>query len=544
MTVTKREQDRRIGFLGIDESARDVLRAFRPTVMENCDAILTRFYAGLTGWDELASLIGGSARVDHLKAAQSEHWDRLFAADFDEAYVERATRIGQAHQRIGLEPRWYIGSYSILLGALHELAVKTYGRKRDHLSKLIAAIDKAVLMDMELATSVYISAADNQLKGELSKLADQLEAEVRTSVTDVMDRSGQVRDATTNMNAAAQRMSQSTTTVASASEQATVSVETIATASEELVTTVKEVAGQMKNAQATTERAVNEAKKTGEVIETLSTTADEIGEIVKLISDIAAQTNLLALNATIEAARAGEAGKGFAVVASEVKSLATQTAKATEEIRQQIQGIQEVSSESVDAITKIRERIGEVREVAGAISAAVDEQSAVTQEIARNTQEAATATQDVSASILRVSDSSKTSESTAGELHGHAVEMAERMTSLQVKLRKILRESTAGNRRRHERITIFNPSRIAVNGQWQDCTINDISAGGAEIERIDGLQVGGSVELDVKNLGKMSATILRVTDRSCAMQFEATPEMTAELEAKLAALKGSQPQAA
>ena len=148
--------------------------------------------------------------------------------------------------------------------------------------------------------------------------------------------------------------------------------------------------------------AVDQARRTNERVGTLSEAAKRIGDVVELISTIAGQTNLLALNATIEAARAGDAGRGFAVVASEVKALAQQTAKATEEINQQITGVQAATEESVGAIRAIGETIEKLSEISSAIAAAVEEQGAATQEIARNVQQAAHGTQQVSGNIADV----------------------------------------------------------------------------------------------------------------------------------------------
>jgi len=165
---------------------------------------------------------------------------------------------------------------------------------------------------------------------------------------------------------------------------------------------VAEIAHQVNHSTAIAAQAVKRAQSTNETIDRMSRSADKIGEVVNLISDIAGQTNLLALNATIESARAGEAGRGFAVVASEVKSLATQTAKATEEISAQIQDIQAITRDSVSAITEIQHIIDEMNSVSVAINAAVEQQSAATREIARNTNEAANGAQDVSRNISDV----------------------------------------------------------------------------------------------------------------------------------------------
>jgi methyl-accepting chemotaxis protein len=178
----------------------------------------------------------------------------------------------------------------------------------------------------------------------------------------------------------------------------------VAAASEQLSASISEISQQVARAASIAGRAVEETKQTDGTVQGLATAAQKIGEVVKLINDIAGQTNLLALNATIEAARAGEAGKGFAVVASEVKSLANQTAKATEDISAQIAAVQAVTKDAVDAIKRIGGTIGEVSAVATSIASAVEEQGAATQEITRNTHEAASRTKDVSGHIAGVSD--------------------------------------------------------------------------------------------------------------------------------------------
>jgi methyl-accepting chemotaxis protein len=180
-------------------------------------------------------------------------------------------------------------------------------------------------------------------------------------------------------------------------------VQSVASASEQLSASINDISRQAAHAAGIASRAVSQAQATDGTVQGLALTANKIGEVVGLINDIASQTNLLALNATIEAARAGEAGRGFAVVASEVKSLASQTAKATDDISEQIADIQKVAGEAIDAIKAIGGIISEVNEVATAIAAAVEQQGAATQEITRSTQQAAQGTKNVSDNIVGVS---------------------------------------------------------------------------------------------------------------------------------------------
>ncbi|PWC30368.1 methyl-accepting chemotaxis protein [Teichococcus aestuarii] len=204
--------------------------------------------------------------------------------------------------------------------------------------------------------------------------------------------------------------------VTGAAEQASANVQTVAAAAEELSASVAEISRQVAQSSRVAAEAASAAQRTDTTVRALAEGAQRIGEVVNLINDIAGQTNLLALNATIEAARAGEAGKGFAVVASEVKNLASQTARATEEIGGQIGQIQQATREAVAAIQSIANTINEVNEIAAAIAAAVQEQGSATNEIARNVQQAASGTQSVTHSIGEVSRSAQQAMAMAQEL--------------------------------------------------------------------------------------------------------------------------------
>jgi len=244
--------------------------------------------------------------------------------------------------------------------------------------------------------------AREQRTQKIEELIEDFETDAEQILKAVSDAANMMQDNAENLNETADQTNQQSTTVAAASEQAAVNVQTVASATEELSCSIEEINKQVEQSTSVASEAALQAQETSLTMKELSEASEKIGNVVGLITDIAEQTNLLALNATIEAARAGSAGKGFAVVASEVKSLANQTAKATEEIGRQVGGIRMASDDAVSAINRIGGIIDSMNEIAISISGAMDEQKTATVEISRNVAEASTGTSEVSSNITQV----------------------------------------------------------------------------------------------------------------------------------------------
>ena len=296
---------------------------------------------------------------------------------------------------------------AMLKVASGDLSVDTgYAQRRDEIGALAGALET---FKQQAADKLTIEAQERERNSNAAARQKTIDLYVSEFESQVQATLGQLNEASNGMRMTSAGLSKTSHQTNSrvevaekASGEASMNVESVASASHELSVSIGDISRQVSHAAGIASRAVGRARETDDTVQGLAKTAAGIGEVVGLINSIASQTNLLALNATIEAARAGEAGRGFAVVASEVKSLASQTAKATDEISEQVADIQKVANEAIEAIKAIGGIIGEVNEVATAIAAAVEQQGAATQEISRNTQYAAQGTRNVSENIAGV----------------------------------------------------------------------------------------------------------------------------------------------
>ncbi|MBN2751303.1 MAG: cache domain-containing protein [Rhodospirillaceae bacterium] len=274
-------------------------------------------------------------------------------------------------------------------------------------------------------------------------LADEFETAVGAIVGDVAATAHHLQSVSSNMSDAAQESAAKAGVVDSASAMASENVNTVAAATEELTAAIAEIAMQVQAASENARNTAQEAKAAHTRVHAMAEAAERIGAVVNMITDIANQTNLLALNATIEAARAGDAGKGFAVVAGEVKNLATQTAKATEDITHQISSVQTETQAAVAAIALVTERVEAINGVSATIAASVEEQTAATTEISRSVQEAADGTRRVSESISGVTQAAARAGEAAAEVSKEADNLVVHADSLQAAVGRVLGEIRA-----------------------------------------------------------------------------------------------------
>ena len=444
------DKTERLRFAEITDETCRQLRKFWPILQQNLPNILDGFYEHATSVPQLAKLVEG--HVPRLKQAQTLHWQRLFQGDFDDAYFQSVYRIGTAHEKIGLDPRWYIAGYRYVLNWIVEAACDSFRWSKKQRHDTICAINAAVLFDMDLAMSAYqdamIRARNTQADTIVRNIGGGLEALARGDLTyritaalegpfrklgdDFNEAGAHLEEAVKAVLAGTSGISTDTAEIATAAddlsrrtEQQAASLEETAAALEEITATVKRTAENAKEAGDIVASAKTAAESGGRIVESaieamsqIEQSSKKITDIIGVIDEIAFQTNLLALNAGVEAARAGDAGKGFAVVASEVRALAQRSSEAAKEIKALIKtsgehvgtGVKQVGESGkalntiVEKVTAINALVGEMAEAARQQSTGIEEVNVAVGQMDQVTQQNAAMVEESTAAARSLAD--------------------------------------------------------------------------------------------------------------------------------------------
>ncbi len=370
----------------------------------------------------------------------------------------------------------------------------------------------------------------------LRALAERIESQTREGFATIQTHMDDLRQEAEGAGDAAARIAGAGQQAGDAASDALSASDAVASATTQLASSVREISARMEEAARLTGTAATDAEHGETTMRGLAEAVERIGGVAQLITDIAGRTNLLALNATIESARAGDAGKGFAVVASEVKNLASQTARATEEIALQIAAVQSGTERAVTAIAAVRETVQGLSGISGGVAAAITEQSAATQEIARAVAQAADGTRQIATRVAGLGEEAGTGAARAERMRGFSDKSAEALEAARRVIMIAVREASAAvDRRRNSRLPMQGEAQATFGGQSHAVRLVDVTTDGVGLRPAPQLgPVGASGSITIADLGSIRARIIEHEGARTRLALEPTAEQAARLTALLA----------
>lgn len=488
----------RLKFLRLDEGAIRAMKGVSPLVDSAMPGIADAFYAHLLQMPELAAMLDGGAKVGRLKKSQRDHWRNLFSGRFDEAYFSDAVRIGEIHEKAGLDTSRYLGGYCFVL----EHLVNHLHEKCDKASfpESVGAVLRAAFLDMDLAIGAYIERGEaGKLKREMLTLSDAIDGEVSLTVGDIGAQVNRLIAGAHELTDVAMALKSMAEAVAEAVTVTSENVRSVAGATEALEGTSRAISAKVHGTSRLTDAAQGKMEEAAGTVEGLKEATGRIRDVVRLIQSIAGQTRMLALNATIEAARAGEAGKGFAVVADEVKRLARLTEEGIRGVNSQAHAIGAATDLTVTMVEEVTQSIQDINTIAQEVNGASEMQIDATAGIKGNADQAALHTGTVSGHVHSVLEQAERTSVTAQRVNDLSAVVQRDVSDLQRRLGIILRSSPAGDRRSTPRVAVGVAFKGQVGGRDLSGHSGDLALGGTVLAGVNDpslVRSSGAVELD------------------------------------------------
>jgi methyl-accepting chemotaxis protein len=476
-----------LAFSRITGETSETLRQVWPLIDAAMTPLLDLMYDHILRQPELKALFTNDSIIKSARERQHQHWRRLFSGSYDQEYIASVRRIAITHARIGLEPSFYISTYLLALEEIHALVINAYGRgyatntSRRRLEHALRAIDRAVMFDLQLVVSGFLEENAAAYRRRLGELADQFGGVIDTFTDGVTVAVRGLNASSEEMLTAANTATTAAGGLSASADQSSMNMGAVASAAEQITASIAEISRQTQQAAVNTGAAVETVSHAEEVVNTLNVTAARIGDVVNLIQSIAGQTNLLALNATIEAARAGDAGRGFAVVAGEVKALSGQTARATEDIRVQVDAVRGVVAQIAEAMGGIVQAVERIRESTTSIAGAVEQQGAATREISQSVAAAAAGAAEITEGARNLASVAGQTAGTARDVANASADLTKRTVALTGQATDFIGKIRTADRRDEPRQPVAAEGRMIADGVTLNGLMVNISNGGAAI---------------------------------------------------------------
>ena len=513
----------RLKFLRLDDDAIRAMKGVSPLVDAAMPAIADAFYAHLLQTPELAAMLDGGAKVGRLKKSQQDHWRNLFSGRFDDSYFTDAVRIGEIHERIGLNTSRYLGGYCFVLehlvAHLHEKCDKA------SFSRSVTAVLRAAFLDMDLAIGTYIERGEaGKLKREMLTLSDAIDGEVLVTVGDIGAQVNRLIAGAHELTDVAAALKTMAEAVAEAVAVTSDNVRSVAGATEALEGTSRAISAKVHGTSRLTDAAQGKMEEAAGTVEGLKEATGRIRDVVRLIQSIAGQTRMLALNATIEAARAGEAGKGFAVVADEVKRLARLTEEGIRGVNSQAHAIGTATDLTVAMVEEVTISIQDINTIAQEVNSASELQIEATAGIKGNADQAALHTSTVSGHAHSVLEQAERTGVTAQRVNELSAVVQRDVNDLQRRLGIILRSSVAGDRRSTPRVAVGVAFRGQLGGKDLSGHSGDLAIGGTVLAGVNDpslVRMSGAVDLD--GIGRLECDVVAASVLGLHLRFHEVP---------------------